>query len=269
MTKIIVLGNEKGGSGKSTTAMHLIVALAKTGNKVASMDLDLRQRTLSRYLENRENYGKRHKISLPSAYQIFLKESQKDSKMEALRKEEKDFSDILFNLDQKFDYVIIDCPGNHTNYSQMAHAVADLLITPINDSLIDFDLLAKIDPKTGRVLGPSVYSEMVWSARQARAQSERPPIEWVIVRNRMSQVYSRNKKRVNTALVDLSKRIGFKLSSGFSDRVVFKELFLSGLTLLDLNDAESWELTLSNIAAKQELRELLSFLKFYESANSL
>ncbi len=269
MTKIIVLGNEKGGSGKSTTAMHLIVALAKTGNKVASIDLDLRQRTLFRYLENRENYSKRHRISLPTAKKIYLRESQKDSKIEALKKEEKDFSEKLFELDGVFDFLIIDCPGNHTNYSQMAHAVADLLVTPINDSLIDFDLLAKIDPKTGEVLGPSIYSEMVWSARQVRARSDRDPIEWIVIRNRMSQVFSRNKKRVNTALIDLSKRIGFKLSTGFSDRVVFKELFLSGLTLLDLSEAESWELTLSNIAARQELRDLLSSLGFNECANSL
>lgn len=269
MSKIIVLGNEKGGSGKSTTAMHIIIALAKSGKKVAAIDLDLRQKTLFRYLENRDSYCKRHRISLPTAKQFFLKESQKDSKIEALRKEEKDFSERLFELDQSYEYVVIDCPGNHSNYSQMAHAVADLLITPINDSLIDFDLLAKIDPKTGKVLGPSVYSEMVWSARQVRARSDRSPIEWMVIRNRISQVYSRNRKRVNTALVDLSKRIGFKLSAGFSDRVVFKELFLAGLTLMDLNDAESWNLTLSNIAAKQELRDVLSFLGLEESTKAL
>ena len=269
MAKIIVLGNEKGGSGKSTTAMHLIVALAKTKKKVAVIDLDLRQKTLYRYLENRDTYCKRHKIKLPTGEKIFLKESQKDSKIESLKKEEKDFSEKLFDIDQGFDYLVIDCPGSHTNYSQMAHAVADLLITPMNDSLIDFDLLAKIDPKTGKILGPSIYSEMVWSARQVRARSEKAPIDWVVIRNRMSQVYSRNKRRVNTALDDLSKRIGFRLASGFSDRVVFKELFLSGLTLMDLTDSEAWELTLSNIAARQELRELLSFLGLSECANSI
>ena len=135
--------------------------------------------------------------------------------------------------------------------------------------MTDFDLLAKIDPKTGKVLGPSIYSEMVWSARQVRARSDRDPIEWIVIRNRISQVFSRNKKRVNAALIDLSKRIGFKLSTGFSDRVVFKELFLSGLTLMDLSEAESWELTLSNIAARQELRELLSFIGFNDCADAL
>ena len=56
-SRVIVLGNEKGGSGKSTSALHLIVALLKRGFKVGSIDLDARQGTLSRMIENRGNYA--------------------------------------------------------------------------------------------------------------------------------------------------------------------------------------------------------------------
>jgi chromosome partitioning protein len=54
---VIVVGNEKGGSGKSTAAMHLIVALAKLDFKLGSIDLDARQSSLSRYIANRREHA--------------------------------------------------------------------------------------------------------------------------------------------------------------------------------------------------------------------
>ena len=49
---LIVLGNEKGGSGKSTTAVHIAVALAHDGQRVGMVDLDGRQRPAARDREN-------------------------------------------------------------------------------------------------------------------------------------------------------------------------------------------------------------------------
>ena len=156
---------------------------------------------------------------------------------------------------------MIDCPGSHTRLSQVAHSLADTLITPLNDSFVDFDLLARIDATGDKIKGPSVYSEMVWNARQLRAQAGLKPIDWIVVRNRMGAQRMVNKEKMERAISMLSKRIGFRISAGFSERVIFRELFPRGLTLLDLKDIGVKQLNISNVAARQELRELLKTLK--------
>ncbi|MEM9047752.1 MAG: division plane positioning ATPase MipZ [Pseudomonadota bacterium] len=260
MAHIIVMGNEKGGSGKSTTAMHVFSALARAGRKVGAIDLDLRQRSLFRYLENRTSFNARKRLGLAVPHQIRLEQSMRDSLEAAQREEEDRFAEALAEMDRLTDFVIIDCPGAHTRYAQMAHAAADTLITPMNDSLIDFDLLAKLDPATGNVLGPSIYAEMVWKSRQLRARAGLRPVDWVVMRNRVAMLEARNKRRVGAALTDLAKRIGFRVVPGFSERVVFRELFLSGLTLLDLRDAGDTSLSMSRVAARQEVRDLMRAL---------
>ena len=257
MAKIIVFGNEKGGSGKSTSAIHVAVALCYQDKSVGVIDLDIRQKSMSRFLENRANFCKKQKSNLPSPIYYKVDQSNKDSKAESNSEEEKIFAEALMTLEKTCDFIIIDCPGGISNYVKMAHTVADTLVTPINDSLIDFDLLAKIESSTGKLVGPSIYSEMVWNCRQIRASAKHPPIDWVILRNRISHVFSKNKHQVGNSLKNLSKRIGFRLSTGFSERVIFKELFLSGLTLLDLEKMEDWQPTLSHISARQEMRMLL------------
>lgn len=264
MTHVIVMGNEKGGSGKSTTAMHLITALVRSGHRVGALDLDLRQQSLFRYLDNREDYMRRKGITLPMPRRLGLAASDLDSKAEAEAEEQSRFEEAVEDLRSDCAYIVIDCPGSCSAYARLAHAVADTLITPMNDSLVDFDLLARLDPATGRVRGPSVYAEMVWKARQARAAAGRIPTDWVVLRNRMSTLDARNKRRVAGALAELAPRIGFRLLPGFSERVVFRELFLSGLTLLDLKETDAPAMTMSNIAARQEVRELVKALDLGE-----
>jgi len=260
MAQLVVLGNEKGGSGKSTTAMHLVTALTRAGHSVGALDLDLRQTSLFRYLENRTDYMRRHDILLPMPRRLRLEASLCDSRLEAEAEERSRFGAAIADLSRDCDYIVVDCPGSHSSYSGLAHAAADVLITPMNDSLVDFDMLARLDPETGRVKGPSVYSEMVWKARQARASTGRRPMDWVVLRNRMANIDARNKRRVGSALEDLARRIGFRLVPGFSERVVFRELFLSGLTLLDLRPDDPAAMTMSNIAARQEVRDLMRAL---------
>jgi chromosome partitioning protein len=260
MAHVIVMGNEKGGSGKSTTAMHVITALAREGLAVGAMDLDLRQQSLFRYLDNRGDYARRHGIDLPVPRRAQPRPSDADSRAEADAEDQARFDAAIAELAGDCDVILIDCPGSHTGFSRMAHAIADTLVTPMNDSLVDFDMLARLDPETGRIKGPSVYSEMVWKARQARAAARRKPMDWIVVRNRMAALDARNKRRVGVALGDLASRIGFRLAPGFSERVIFRELFLSGLTLLDLREADPQAMTMSNIAARQEVRELMRAL---------
>ncbi|MFV0294197.1 MAG: division plane positioning ATPase MipZ [Paracoccus sp. (in: a-proteobacteria)] len=251
MAHIIVVGNEKGGSGKSTTSMHVATALARMGHRVAALDLDIRQRSFGRYLENRAHFMARERLDLPIPT---LGELAARSPNEA-----DPLSDAVTALEPDHEFILIDCPGSHTRLSQMAHMLADTLITPMNDSFIDFDLLARMSPD-GRVLGPSIYAEMVWGARQGRQAAGAGPIDWLVLRNRLGTQAMHNKRKVGTALGQLSKRIGFRVAPGFSERVVFRELFPNGLTLLDLNDTGTEQLSMSNIAARQELRELIGTL---------
>lgn len=251
MAHIIVVGNEKGGSGKSTTSMHIATALARMGHRVGALDLDVRQRSFGRYLENRMAFLAREGIALPTPT---LGELPRD--VEGV----DPLSAAVGALDPGHDFIVIDCPGSHTRLSQMAHTLADTLVTPMNDSFIDFDLLARMSPE-GEVLGPSIYSEMVWSARQLRGQAGAGPIDWVVLRNRLGTTEMHNKRRVGEALTRLSRRIGFRVAAGFAERVIYRELFPRGLTLLDLRDIGTQQLSMSNIAARQELRDLLAELR--------
>lgn len=260
MAQIIVMGNEKGGSGKSTTAMHVITYLVRAGHSVGVLDFDLRQRSLFRYLDNRIDYTRRHNMALPMPRWIDVVASELDSRLDAELEDQERFIEAIADLSADCEYIVIDCPGSHTALSRAAHAAADVLITPMNDSLVDFDMLARLDPVDGRILGPSLYSEMVWKARQNRAASGRPPMDWVVLRNRMSTFDARNKRRVGAALAELANRIGFRIAPGFSERVIFRELFLSGLTLLDLRAEDPQAITMSNIAARQEVRDLIRTL---------
>ena len=259
MAHVIVTGNEKGGSGKSTTCMHLFVAIARAGYSVGALDLDLRQTTFLRYLENREAYAKRTGQTLALPRRLKLRPSDLRDRVAAEQEEERWFAEALADLERDCDFILIDCPGSDSFYAQMAHAAADTLITPINDSLVDFDLLARMDPETGKILGPSIYAEMVWKARQLRAQAGLKPVDWVVLRNRVSTLNARNKRRVGDAVERLSKRIGYRVAPGFSERVIFREMFLNGLTLLDLRD-QGFSFSLSHVAARQEIRDLLKAL---------
>lgn len=248
---IIVVGNEKGGSGKSTTSMHVATALARMGHRVGAMDLDVRQRSFARYLENRAAFMAREGLELPTP-RLAVMEPDVAGDSDPL-------SQAITMLEPDCDFILLDCPGSHTKLSQMAHTLADTLITPMNDSFIDFDLLARLSPE-GKVLGPSIYAEMVWAARQMRAQAGAGAIDWLVLRNRLGTQQMHNKRKVGGALSSLSNRIGFRVAPGFSERVIFRELFPRGLTLLDLRDIGTEQLSMSNIAARQELRDLINEL---------
>lgn len=258
---IIVFGNEKGGSGKSTNCMHVTTALVRMGFTVGALDLDLRQRSFSRYCDNRVRHAKKLGIDLPTAEVVELPDIAQSSLAPGENIYDRRLSEAVAGMEGRFDFIVIDCPGSHTRLSQVAHSLADTLVTPLNDSFIDFDLLANVDPETHKVLGPSVYSEMVWQARQLRAQAGLSPIDWVVVRNRVGTQRMHNKKKITDAVDALAKRVGFRVAPGFSERVIFRELFPRGLTLLDLADIGIKNLNISNVAARQEVRDLVKALQ--------
>ncbi|MDV4143350.1 division plane positioning ATPase MipZ [Shimia sp. FJ5] len=261
MAHIIVVGNEKGGAGKSTVSMHIATALARMGHKVGALDLDLRQKTFGRYAENRQKFLSEAQLSLPSADYHDLPEVDPASLKPGENIYDHRLSLAVATLEPDCDFILIDCPGSHTRLSQVAHSLADTLVTPLNDSFVDFDLLARTDPMADKILGPSVYSEMVWNARQLRAQAGLKPIDWIVLRNRMGAQQMVNKEKMGKALDNLAKRIGFRVGPGFNERVIFRELFPRGLTLLDLKDIGVKQLNISNVAARQELRDLVKALE--------
>jgi len=263
---VIVLGNEKGGSGKSTTAVHLFAALAQAGATVGALDLDLRQQSFFRYLDNRAAEAARAGQTLSLPRRISIEASKAPLRDEAAAEDRARLDEAVAGLSRDCDYIVVDTPGAVTAVSEAAHILADTLVTPINDSMIDFDLLGRVDPVTGKVKGPSIYSEMVWSARQRRAVRRLNPIDWVVLRNRMAMLDSRNKHRVGAVMTDLARRIGFRIAPGFSERVIFRELFLNGLTLLDLEKGGPIEMTMSHVAARQEVRDLVKALNLPQTS---
>ncbi len=240
--------------------MHVATALARMGHKVSTLDLDLRQKTLGRYLQNRAEFAKSEALDLAIPSYHELPEIDPTTLNEGENIYDHRLSAAVAAMEPDSDFILIDCPGSHTRLSQVAHSLADTLITPLNDSFVDFDLLAHIDSEGEKIEGPSVYSEMVWNARQLRAKAGLEPIDWIVVRNRLGAQRMVNKDKMERALRNLSKRIGFRTADGFNERVIFRELFPRGLTLLDLRDVGVKQLNISNVAARRELRELIKAL---------
>jgi len=241
----LVFANEKGGTGKSTTAVHAAVALAASGRRVAAIDLDTRQRTLGRYLDNRAASIARLGVDLPMpVYETF--DAAKDDDLDAQ----------IGRLAADAEIIVLDTPGRDDRYARHAMLRADTLVTPINDSFVDLDLIGEVDPETYKVRRPSFYAELVWNSRTQRAKTQGASVDWVVLRNRLQYVEAHNKRRVGAALDELSRRVGFRVIPGLGERVIYRELFPKGLTLLDL--AQLGQVNIAHIAARQELREMIA-----------
>ena len=253
----IVFANEKGGTGKSTTAVHVAIALAHLGAKVAAIDLDPRQRTLHRYLENRAETARKRQVTLPSArFDVFRGTTL--AELDAM----------CAALGEGADFLIVDTPGRDDEFARHIATSADTLVTPLNDSFVDFDLIGQVDADTFKVRRLSFYAELIWEARKKRAMTgmrdaaqgiSRREMDWVVVRNRTQHVEARNMRRLEGALTELSRRVGFRVANGLSERVIYRELFPAGLTLLD--KGHLGELGTSHLVARQELRAMLAGLK--------
>ncbi len=253
LTQIITIGNEKGGAGKSTISVHVAIAALKAGHNVAVLDLDIRQQSFAHFLENRQKWSEAKNLPLPQPDMFKLDESKIE--------DEEFIKNVIEEAVSTHDYLIIDTPGANSTASRIAHGLADKIITPMNDSFVDFDLLAKVDPVSGEVTGLNFYANQIWEARKNKAMQHKKHLEWFILRNRLSTVEARNKRKVGDALDSISKRLGFKIVPGLSERVIFRELYPMGLTLLDL-EAKIPEITMSisHVAARQELRDMLSMI---------
>jgi chromosome partitioning protein len=243
----IVFANEKGGTGKSTTAVHAAIALAASGHRVGVLDLDHRQRTTTRYLENRAATVQRLEEELPSAAFEVLEDST-----------EQGLEAAIGRLSIDCDVLVVDTPGRDDPVSRAAIIKADTLVTPMNDSFVDLDLIGQVDPDSFKITRPSFYAELIWNSRTQRAKVTGKSVDWVVLRNRLQHVDSHNLRRVGAALDELARRVGFRVIPGLGERVIYRELFPKGLTLLDL--AQLGEVGMGHITARQELREMIAGL---------
>ncbi len=255
--KVIVVGNEKGGAGKSTLAIHLATALLHGGARVSVLDLDLRQQSMAHFFANRRAWLDANSASAPMPVEhISSAELARASEDEALGRFEQAFAEA-----EASDFVLIDTPGGDTAVSRAAHGLADLIVTPMNDSFVDFDMLGVVDPVTLELKRPSLYSETVWNSRKIRAANSGRSIDWVVLRNRLAPTEARNRKRVDERVQALSRRVGFRVGPGLRDRVIYRELFPFGLTIADLSPTiKPVAMSLQHVAARQELRALVGSL---------
>jgi chromosome partitioning protein len=243
----IVFANEKGGTGKSTTAVHAAIALAASGHRVAALDLDSRQRTMTRYLENRDATMRRLETELPQAAYEVLDEQSEHNLLAALDR-----------LSSKADVLVIDTPGRDDPIARSAILKADTLVTPMNDSFVDLDLIGQVHPENYKITRPSFYAELIWNSRTQRAKQTGKSVDWVVLRNRLQHIESHNLKRVGAAMDELARRVGFRVIPGLGERVIYRELFPKGLTLLDLK--QIGDVGIGHITARQELREMVAGL---------
>lgn len=258
---VIVVGNEKGGAGKSTVAMHLVCALLHGGASVVAMDLDVRQQSMGRFFSNRRKWCAANGVELPQPLERRLSENDAALADADPAVATERFLAAYNQARREAEFIVVDTPGADTPLSRAAHAKADLIVTPINDSFVDFDMLGQVDPVTLDLVKPSLYSETVWESRKRRLAYERRSIDWLVLRNRLATTEARNRKRLDERVQALSRRVGFRVGPGLRDRVIYRELFPFGLTIADLSGSvRPVSVSLSHVAARQELRAIMKAL---------
>jgi chromosome partitioning protein len=267
-TRVIVVANEKGGSGKSTVAAHIAIALIKSGQRVATIDLDARQKSFTHFVENRRAWAKQvaRDLEIPDHF-CFAKVHYPSAEDETAGC--KALTDTVETLARTYGVIVIDTPGHDSYLMRLAHSLADTLVTPLNDSFVDLDVLGTVDPSTFEVTGTGHYSQMVQAARRQR-QLDQASTDWIVLRNRLSTISSRNKRLVGGGLQQLSRWLDFRCIEGLGERVIFRELYPRGLTAVD--DIDEITLgtrpTMSHVTARLEMQNLLAAILLGESRSS-
>ena len=252
--RVIVVANEKGGSGKSTVAIHLAIALLRSGQSVATIDLDATQRSFTHYIDNRLAWSRQRGLDLPTPTHVCLEETE--------RSPGAAFLSTLGTLAEQHNTIVIDTPGHDSEVARLALTLADSLLTPLNDSFVDLDSLGSVDPETFRISAVSHYARVVEDARALRRQQGKPDTDWIVLRNRLSILNSRNKRFVGDALHELSLRLGFRCLEGLAERVIFREFYPRGVTAADALDERTLGTrpSMSHVTAQLEVQGLLAAL---------
>ncbi|MGA3303144.1 MAG: division plane positioning ATPase MipZ [Methylovirgula sp.] len=260
---VIVVANEKGGTGKSTLSIHISVALLKAGFRVATIDLDTRQRTLTRFLENRRSWAANAPWEVELPFHRALERGTSNNLRDNETAEFGAFAAAVAEVEHSYEFVVIDTPATDSYLMRLAHSLADTLVSPVNDSFIDVDVFSKVHHDRTQRGQVAHYADLVLEARRKRKLVDQGIIDWVLVRNRMSSVQSNNAKQIAASLSKLAVELKFRPTEGLHDRVIFRELFPIGLTPLDpIEEAmRNGALSASQSGARAEVEELVSMLQ--------
>lgn|GEM_PF-2901364 len=120
MATIISIANQKGGAGKTTTAINLAAVLHDSGRRVVIVDTDP-QVTLSKWGRTREK-GSIGKMSVLSVAAGMLEDTLNE-----------------LRANQEVDIVIVDCPGNILDITQAAIELSDAVLCPVRATAFDFE----------------------------------------------------------------------------------------------------------------------------------
>ncbi|HEX9810065.1 MAG TPA: division plane positioning ATPase MipZ [Alphaproteobacteria bacterium] len=255
--RVIVLGNEKGGSGKSTMAIHVVAGLMARGIRVGSIDLDGRQATLSHFMANRRRQARAADPGLPCPAHRRIGLSRSAGERNAEDEKLDQLGSALESLGDA-EVIVVDTPGSDSVLARAGHIVADVLVTPLNSSFLDLDALVAVDDSASRIVGPSPYSELVLYMGERRKELGAPAIDWIVAGNRLPNVDTRVNRQVAGVLDELAPRLGFRVFLGIHERIVFRELFLQGLTVFDVGRRHGWSTAGRTLAAaRREMEGLI------------
>jgi chromosome partitioning protein len=260
---VIVVGNEKGGTGKSTLSIHISVALLEAGYRVATIDLDTRQLSLTRFLENRRSWSLSANWPVPLPLHYALERGTSNNVRDNETMEFSAFADAIGAVEHAYEFVVIDTPASDSYLMRLAHSLADTLVSPVNDSYIDIDVFSRVHHDRKERGTIAQYADLVLEARRRRRLVDNGIIDWVLVRNRIASLQSNNARQISISLRRLSRELQFRLADGLHDRVIFRELFPIGLTALDpIEDGlKNGTLTTSQVAARREVEQLITALR--------
>ncbi len=263
---VIVIGNEKGGTGKSTLSIHITVALLKAGFRVATIDLDTRQRTLTRFFENRQSWAQTSpwEVELPFHHALDRGVSVNVHDNETM--EFGAFAEAISAIEHSYEFVVIDTPASDSYLMRLAHSLADTLVSPVNDSYVDVDVFSRVHHDKAHRGEVAHYANLVLEARRKRHLVDQGLIDWVLVRNRVASIQSNNAKQIAISLSRMAIELQLRPMEGLHDRVIFRELFPIGLTALDPIEeaARNGTLSQSQLSARKEIETLVSSLQLPE-----
>ncbi|MFZ7199535.1 AAA family ATPase [Avibacterium avium] len=134
---IVIVGCNKGGAAKTTTAVNVVIGLAMQGKDICLVDADA-QRSASRWYAEREISGIKPNITL-------------------IEKRDN-ISQTLKQLNDKFDHVIVDVAGRNSKELITGGTVADFIIAPHQCSQLDLDTLIELQMQVDgiRTLNPDL-----------------------------------------------------------------------------------------------------------------
>jgi len=263
---VIVIGNEKGGTGKSTLSIHITVALMKAGFRVATIDLDTRQRTLTRFFENRQSWAQTAPWEVELPFHHALDRGSSTNVLDNETMEFGAFANAIASVEHSYEFVVIDTPASDSYLMRLAHSLADTLVSPVNDSYIDVDVFSRVHHDKSRRGEIAQYADLVMEARRKRHLVDQGIIDWVLVRNRVASIQSNNSKQIAISLSRMAPELLFRPMEGLHDRVIFRELFPIGLTALDPIEeaARGGTLSQSQLSARKEIEMLITSLQLPE-----